>query len=36
MSLPRELERRDSPARRFFEERFPDRAAVKKQVRPTN
>jgi hypothetical protein len=33
MSLPGALERPDSPVRHFFEERFPDRAAVKKQVR---
>jgi hypothetical protein len=33
MSLPEELERQDGPARRFFEERFPGRAAVKRDVR---
>jgi hypothetical protein len=32
MGLPGELERKDSRLRLFFEERFPNRAAIKKQV----
>jgi hypothetical protein len=33
MSLPGELERPESPVRRFFEERFPDLGSVRCQVR---
>lgn len=33
VGLPQELKRRDSPARRFFEDQFPCRAPIKRRVR---